>query len=212
MMHENENMTKKISKSATKDLLSELHAKCVTTSDTSKLEKKVEQKVQQKEKQKEKQQVKLRDVKDYVKEKTTDELSQDSRVVVREHRDYMISATHDDRYNVFNATMYRDSKNELQLLTQELANKFVSEYVQKLALKAKFTAQDIMRLHSTCGGAYGDKIRNALYSMSQIITEEQLESLTADDIKAMQAKHKCCVYFNVISDSRRARYNFVKLC
>jgi hypothetical protein len=155
--------------------------------------------------------IKTREVKDFVVTKTKAELDADSRKVVKERRAYMLSDIDSDKSLVFNATMYRTENNELALFTQQLANKLVLEYVQKLASMSKFDAQDIKNLLQTCGGAYCDKIRNALFAISLRTTATEVEKDINAVIATAQSKQKLCIFYNIIEDSRRAKYDFIKL-
>ncbi len=155
--------------------------------------------------------VKTREVKDFIVKKTNSELDTDSRTVIKERRAYMLSAIDNDNSEVYNATLYRDENNQLVLFSQKLANKFVNEYVAKLSSMTKFDAQNIMTLFQTCGGAYGDKVRNALYAISMRTTATEIDKDVNAVIATAQAKQKLCIFYNVIEDSRRAKYDFIKL-
>ncbi|MDD4989664.1 MAG: hypothetical protein PHV42_04545 [Candidatus Pacebacteria bacterium] len=154
--------------------------------------------------------VKVRDVKDFVVRKANTELDADKRKVIQERRSYMLSALDTDNSEVYNATMYRDENNQLVLFSQAIANKAVADYVSKLASMQKFNAQNIMSLLKTCGGAYGDKVRNALYSISLQTTASELEADVNAVIAKAKEKQKLCIYYNVLEDSRRAKYDFIK--
>jgi hypothetical protein len=155
--------------------------------------------------------VKVRDVKDFVVKKTNVELDADKRQVIKERRSYMLSALDTDNSEVYNATMYRDSSNQLVLFSQAIANKCVADYVAKLTSMQKFNAQNIMSLLQTCGGAYGDKVRNALYSISLQTSASEIESDVNAVITKAKEKNKLCIYFNILEDSRRAKYDFIKI-
>ncbi len=155
--------------------------------------------------------LKVCEVKDFIVKKTNSELDTDSRTVIKERRAYMLTALDDSNSEVYNATLYRNEKNELVLFSQKLANKFVNEYVAKLSSMTKFDAQNIMTLLQTCGGAYGDKVRNALFAISMRTTALEIEKDVNAVITQAQAKNKLCIFYNVIEDSRRAKYDFIKL-
>jgi hypothetical protein len=155
--------------------------------------------------------VKIRDVKDFIITKTKEQLSQDKRKVIQEHRSYMMNDIDANTSEVYNATMYRDADNQLVLFSQAQANKCVTDYVAKLTASQKFDAQDIMSLLKTCGGAYGDKVRNALFALSYRTTATEIEKDINSVIAQAQAKQKQCIYYNVIEDSRRAKYDFIKI-
>jgi hypothetical protein len=157
-------------------------------------------------------QIKTREVKDFIVKKTSAELDTDSRQVVKERRAYMMSALDSNTSEVYNATCYRNDKNELVLFSQKLANKFTNEFVAKLASSQKFDAQDIMSLLKTCGGAYGDKVRNALYAISMRTTALEIEKDVDAVIAQAKAKNKLCIFYNVIEDSRRAKYDEIQKC
>ncbi len=159
-----------------------------------------------------KQAVKVRDVKDFISIKTIEQLDEDKRQVIKERRNYMLDLIDERNAQVYNATMYRNDKNELILLTQKLANKFVIEYVEKLKSMTQFNAQSIMNILKTCGGAYGDKVRNALYAISYQTTATAIEKDINEVVKTATLKNKKCIYFNVLDEnSRRVRYEFIKL-
>lgn len=153
----------------------------------------------------------VKDVKDFISVKTQDELQLDKRAVVKQRRYYMMNAINDDKFEVFNRTMYVDSNNQRQVLTQALARTFVQQYIQKVKLKTQFSAQEIMHIHKTCGGAFGDLIRNALYETSLFVNTAK-DAENKDLIVKAKTLKKNCIYFNVNeSESVRKRYNFVKI-
>lgn len=157
--------------------------------------------------------VKERDVKEFVKTVAIADLDKDSRAVIKQRRRYMLTEL-DDKTNaeIYNATMYRNEKNELVLFSQKYANKFVLDYVQKLANSTKFDAQDIMSILKTCGGAYGDKVRNALYSISYMTTAKDIEKDINSVIAIAQAKNKLCIYYDIYNnESRRVKYDFIRV-
>jgi len=143
--------------------------------------------------------------------KSKAQLAEDKRAVIKQHRAYMIDDIAEDNYKVYNATMYTNAQNEQVALTQKIADSLVDDYISKLAVNAKFNAQSIMQLHKTCGGAYGDKIRKRLFTVSQLLTQKQAENISAAIKKTLQDKHKLCVYYNILEDSRRTKYEFVRV-
>jgi hypothetical protein len=155
--------------------------------------------------------VKVRDVKDFVVKKSNVELDADKRQVIKERRSYMLSAVDDTSSEVYNATMYHDANNNLVLFSQQIANKAVADYISKLASMQKFNAQNIMSLLHTCGGAYGDKVRNALFAISMQTTASEIEADINSVVAKAKEKNKQCIYFNILEDSRRAKYDFIKI-
>jgi len=143
--------------------------------------------------------------------KTQAQLAEDSRAVIKQHRAYMIDDIAVDSFKVYNATMYTDSNNVQQALTQKIADSLVDDFIAKLAVNAKFNAHSIMQLHKTCGGAYGDKIRKRLFTVSQLLTAKQAENIDASIKKTLKDKNKLCVFYNILEDSRRTKYEFVKI-
>ena len=107
--------------------------------------------------------------------------------------------------------MFTNSENQQIALTQKIADKLVDDYIASVAIDSKFNAQCIMRLHKTCGGAYGDKVRKRLFEVSQLLTQAQASALTEDIKTAMRSKNKLCVYYNTLEDSRRQKYEFVRV-
>jgi hypothetical protein len=156
-------------------------------------------------------QVKTRNVTDFIVKKTKEQLEKDTRQVIKERRSYMLTDLNDNESEVYNATMYRNEKNELVLLTQKIADKLVLDYVTKLQSMQKFNAQNIMTIHKTCGGAYGDKVRKFLFSISLLTTATEIEKDINSVVKKAQEKKKLCIYYNTIEDSRRIKYEFIKL-
>lgn len=153
----------------------------------------------------------VKDVKDFISVKTQDELQLDKRAVVKQRRYYMMNEVADDKFEVFNKTMYVDANNNRQVLTQALARTFVQQYIQKVKLKTQFSAQDIMHIHKTCGGAFGDLIRNALYETSLYVNTTK-DAENKDIIAKALSLKKNCIYFNVNEqESQRKRYNFIKI-
>lgn len=151
----------------------------------------------------------LRNVKDFILVRTKAEFDKDTRKT--KDRAYMTEQLAENSFQTYNATCYRNDKNELVLFSQALANKYVNEYVAKLASMSKFDAQNIMTLLKTCGGAYGDKVRNALFSISLRTTAQDIEKDVNAVIATAQEKKKLCIFYNVIEDSRRAKYDFIKI-
>lgn len=153
----------------------------------------------------------VKDVKDFISLKSYEELQADKRKTVQQNRYYMTNKISDDKFEVFNKTMYTDANNQRQVLTQALARTFVQQYIQKVKLKTQFSAQEIMHIHKTCGGAFGDLIRNALYETSLYVnTAKDVEN--KDLIAKALSLKKNCIYFNVNeSESTRKRYNFIKI-
>ena len=143
--------------------------------------------------------------------KTKAQLAEDSRAVIKQHRAYMIDDIAEDSFKVYNATMYTDSNNVQHALTQKIADTLVDDFISKLANNTKFNAQSIMQLHKTCGGAYGDKIRKRLFTVSQLLTAKQAENLSADMKKSLKDKNKLCIFYNILEDSRRTKYEFVRV-
>lgn len=153
----------------------------------------------------------VKDVKDFISVKSYEQLQADKRKTVQQNRYYMTNKISEDKFEVFNKTMYVDSNNNRQILTQALARKFTQDYIQKVALKTQFSAQEIMHIHKTCGGAFGDLIRNALYETSLFVNTAK-DSENKDIITKAKTLKKNCIYFNVNeSESVRKRYNFVKI-
>ena len=150
---------------------------------------------------------KVREVKDFIsKDKTHEDLQKDTRAVIRQERSYMIEQKAQDNFSIYNRTMFRNDKNELELFTQAIANAKVDAYVQERKKDDKFKASDIIRILHTCGGAYGDKIRKHLYAISYYATE-----INAESIKSAREHSKLCIYHNINSDSARKIYEFTKL-
>lgn len=156
--------------------------------------------------------MKERNVKDYIVSKTEKELNEDSRTVIKEHRAYMIDTQDNKTFSVFNATMYYDTNTKsMQLLTQAIAHKLVQQYVSKLKYADKFNAQNIMTLLKTCGGAYGDKVRNALFAISLYVTQAQMQSDLETCIIRAKTLKRTCIYYNTKEDSQRKFYEFIKI-
>lgn len=150
-----------------------------------------------------------KDVKDFISSKTFDQLNDDKRTVIKEHRYYMMSKTADDKYNVFNKTMYLDDQNNYQLLTRALMRKFTQDFISKIALNSKFTAQDILR-NRVVGGAFGDVRRTALFETSLFVNDEQ-DADKKDIIAKMLKLKKNCVYYNANEkESTKKRYYFIR--
>ena len=143
--------------------------------------------------------------------KTQAQLAEDSRAVIKQHRAYMIDDIAEDSFKVYNATMYTDSNNVQHALTQKIADKLVDDFIQTVTVNNKFTAREISILHQTCGGAYRDKLRKRLFEVSQLLTQTQAENLSADMKKSLKDKNKLCIFYNILEDSRRTKYEFVRV-
>ena len=200
-----------------KALIAELNEKLKSTSksDVAKSTQKVEQKEQSKSTTASatastaKQAVKLRE--NMIVFKTQAELAEDKRAVIKQHRAYMIDDIAVDSFKVYNATMYTDSNNVQHALTQKIADKLVDDFIQTVTVNNKFTAREISILHQTCGGAYRDKLRKRLFEVSQLLTQTQAENLSADMKKSLKDKNKLCIFYNILEDSRRTKYEFVRV-
>jgi len=200
-----------------KALIAELNEKLKSTSksDVAKSTQKVEQKEQSKSTTASatastaKQAVKLRE--NMIVFKTQAELAEDKRAVIKQHRAYMIDDISANSFKVYNATMYTNAQNQQVALTQKIADSLVDDFISKLAVNAKFNAHSIMQLHKTCGGAYGDKIRKRLFTVSQLLTAKQAENIDASIKKTLKDKNKLCIFYNILEDSRRTKYEFVKI-
>jgi hypothetical protein len=143
--------------------------------------------------------------------KTKAQLAEDKRAVIKQHRAYMIDDIAVDSFKVYNATMYTDSNNVQHALTQKIADKLVDDFIQTVTVNNKFTAREISILHQTCGGAYRDKLRKRLFEVSQLLTQTQAENLSADMKKSLKDKNKLCIFYNILEDSRRTKYEFVRV-
>jgi hypothetical protein len=160
--------------------------------------------------------VKKRDVVLF-KTMTQAEIDHDARATVRQERDYLVKRADDTHFTVFNATMYRDSKDQLVALSQAKANEIVSSFVEKKALLSKFYQAEIRNLTKSCGGAYGDKFRNASYAISYLLSTEQFNryftdaNYKAEVNKTLAEKKLKCIYHNTIEESRRKLYEFAKV-
>jgi len=188
-----------------KKLIAELHKKQSSKSETAK-------KMQNE--QKTEKDVKIRDVKQFIVQKTNEQLKDDKRAVIQQERNYMMNRLSDNLTEVYNATIYFNAKTKKdELLTQKIANELVFEFVSKnVALFARFTAQDIMNLHQTKGGAYGDKVRKPLYAMSLLTTVDEIENNINAVVEKAKAKNKTLIHYDVLNNcSKRKRYEFIKV-
>ncbi len=159
--------------------------------------------------------VKVRDVKDFiVKNVSDDDVVHSALKTVQERRAYRVSSEAENDNTLYNATMYRNAETQqLELLTQSIANKLVDDFIAKQEKLQAFSAHAIRELHKTCGGAFGDKIRKRLFARSVFFTHATLKSLTNEQIATiLQEKHKDCYYFDIYNDeARRQTYNFVRV-
>jgi len=163
---------------------------------------------------KQEKQLKVRDVKEFLKEHVVDEAVEHSALAtVRQRRAYRVESVAKNDNTLYDATMYFNTETQqLELLTQKIANQLVDDYIQTVELFAKFTAQDIMTLHRTCGGAYGDKVRKQLYSRSFSTTvDEIMRDINAVITNAI-AKNKSLLKYDVLEEqSLRKRYEFIRI-
>ena len=204
-------MSKKKNKKVAEDkaLIAELHSKAQNSSKTE-----VAQAIAQEVKAEVAQAktLKVRDVKDFIVQKNQEELDADSRTVIKERRAYMLDALDTEMSEVYNATLYTNAESQkVELLTQKISDKLVQQFVDKLDYSDTFTAQQIMREMQTKGGAYGDKVRNSLYRISLYVTKEQMNSDIENCMLRAKTLKKQCLYFNTIEESRRAKYEFIKI-
>jgi hypothetical protein len=207
---------KKINKSSNAALIAELDAKLAQTASKSAVAQSTQNNSTTKTEEKKSatksttaQAVKLRE--NMIVFKTQAELAEDKRAVIKQHRAYMIDDIAEDSFKVYNATMYTDSNNVQHALTQKIADKLVDDFIQTVTVNNKFTAREISILHQTCGGAYRDKLRKRLFEVSQLLTQTQAENLSADMKKSLKDKNKLCIFYNILEDSRRTKYEFVRV-
>jgi len=207
---------KKINKSSNAALIAELDAKLAQTASKSAVAQSTQNNSTTKTEEKKSatksttaQAVKLRE--NMIVFKTQAELAEDKRAVIKQHRAYMIDDIAVDSFKVYNATMYTDSNNVQHALTQKIADKLVDDFIQTVTVNNKFTAREISILHQTCGGAYRDKLRKRLFEVSQLLTQTQAENLSADMKKSLKDKNKLCIFYNILEDSRRTKYEFVRV-
>lgn len=154
---------------------------------------------------------KVRNVVDFIAHKTDAELNDDSRVVIKERRAYMLDKLADNDNQVYNATMYKNDKNELALFTQKISDEKCLQYVQSLAKDTIFHSADIGKLLQTCGGAYRDKIRKSLFALSVFIKKSELVT-SADYSAQVKEKNKYCIYYDISeNNSQRVVYEFKKV-
>ena len=176
----------------------------------------IAQKMQSKKEQKkeEKKTTKVRNVETFLKLNVKDKAVDESALAtVRQRRSYRVSQIAEDNNTLYDATMYRNkATNKLELLTQKIADSLTNEFVAKLNSQQQFTAQDIMKLHETCGGAYGDKVRNALYKISLRTTKDAIEKDKQAVITLAVQKKRVCIFYDRNNDeSKRKSYIFEKL-
>jgi hypothetical protein len=109
--------------------------------------------------------------------------------------------------------MYRDpATNQLALMSQKIANGLIDDYIQSIAIGDRFRSRMLVTKFGTCGGAYDDKLRNRLYRVSLFLTKAQANAELTPEIKAaMQEKGKLCVYYNMLEDSNRRSYEFIRV-
>ncbi len=156
--------------------------------------------------------IKTRDVKDFIVVKNEEQLDSDSRQVIKERRSYMLDTVDSEHAEVYNATLYTNAETQkVELLTQKIANDLVQKFVSSLKYSDRFVAQDIMRKLQTKGGAYGDKVRNALFNLSIYVTQAQMNSDIEAVIARAKSVNKSLIRFNTIEDSRRIKYEFIKI-
>lgn len=206
------NMTKrKTQKKKNAELVVELNSKAKSA---SKSEIAVNMQSKKQQKKEEKKTTKVRNVEMFLKQNVKDDVVDNSALAtVRQRRAYRVSQIAEDNNTLYDATMYRNKQtNKLELLTQSIANELVEKFVAELNSQEQFTAQDIMKLHETCGGAYGDKVRNALYKLSLRTTLSAIEKDKSAVITEAVQKKKTCIFYDRNNDeSKRKSYIFEKL-
>lgn len=193
-------------------LIAELHAQAVSNNNSiSEVAQAVQVEVKAEVAQTEKA-VKVRDVKDFVKLKSSTDIDNAQRIIEKQHRSYIVYAKDSLTADVYYSTTYFNKATQKEeYLSAQIARKLVNEFVASLKQFDKFTAQTIMHELQTKGSAYGDLVRNALYEISQLCTAHDVET-DIDAIVARAIEHKKqCIYFNMLEEARRARYMFIKI-
>jgi hypothetical protein len=154
--------------------------------------------------------VKERDVKDYIIVKSKAEFEADTRKT--KDRAYITTQLSDNEFKMHNATMFVNEQNETVLLTQTIANKLVDDYVSTLTSLTVFQAKALRDKFKSCGGAYGDKLRNRLFAISLLTTKAELTANQNAVIAQAKAKNKLCIYYDIFENqARRVTYSFMKI-
>lgn len=154
--------------------------------------------------------IKQRDVKDFIVVKSKAEFDADTRKT--KDRSYITTQLSDNEFKMHNATMYTNENNEVALMTQAIANKLVDDFVANLQSLTLFQAKALRDKLKSCGGAYGDKLRNRLYAISMLTTKAELTANKEAVIAQAKAKNKTCIYYDIFENqARRVTYDFIKI-
>jgi hypothetical protein len=228
--------SKKATKSATKQLIAELHSSAskVVLDSATKDAIKTETKTTENNTKSATADVKVRDVKVLSQKKTSDELAKSTRAIDnKSFRSYVNVQLDDKTFDSATSSAYYyetedvNAENKLDF-SQKIANEKVELYVNTMQLNSQMTAQVIQKMYRTCGSAYCDKIRNKLYALSvelydstlaetcetfEEYTAKLLEKyITSELLSKLTKENKLLVKIDYYRrQARKQRYIFIKV-
>ena len=156
--------------------------------------------------------LKVRELKDFVKVKSEAAIAKAERVIEKEHRSYIVYNIDDKHAQVYSSTTYINPVTQREeALNIAITRKLVVDFLAKLQPQAHFSTATLQKLYSTRGSNYCDLLRSALYEVGLLTTKaEATEKLSEVIAKATEHK-KLLVYFDVNEDSKRHRYEYIRI-
>lgn len=151
--------------------------------------------------------VKVRDVKDYIKIHTPEEIEHAPRKIERDRKSYILHG--DQAY--FTTTFKNPETNKEEYLGMQLMRQLLAQHLETLRAFDTVKSGELVRKLQTTGSAFSAVVRNALNEISYITSAKQIEENIDEVVShAIEAK-KQLLRFDTSQNENLHRYTYLKL-
>jgi hypothetical protein len=98
-----------------------------------------------------------------------------------------------------------------EALNIAITRKLIVDFLAKLPAQSHFSTATLQKFYSTRGSNYCDLLRSALYEQGLLISKAEASEKLSECIAKATEHKKLLVYFDANEDSKRHRYEYIKI-